>query len=287
MTGRTRARATTTSALDREPDEGPGRQSARLVRRDEGEPHQHDGEHGAEHSQARSHPAARAGPACDTAGAVLPPAAAATRLGEACRWRQSHHTSRPNDSASRASATTSAACVNGRRQHVGSSDRQHDALDRRDDLAPVARRQRVTQPRQQPPGDQEERSAPRRSRAPTRPTDGGDVHAEHEDQERVDLHVEAGAERRRRPGAPRHPAVDRVEDESATVTTSGIAAVRPLRPRRTSPRSAPPPRRRAWPGRGSPSRPDPVARRGTGRGHATVRRSSAAAGDAHRPSPRR
>ena len=30
----------------------------------------------------------------------------------ACRWRQSHHTSRPNDSASRASATTRAACIN-------------------------------------------------------------------------------------------------------------------------------------------------------------------------------
>ena len=45
------------------------------------------------------------------------------------------------------------------------------------------------------------------------PADAGDVDAEHEDQERVDLHVEARAERPGRPGAAGDPAVDRVEDE--------------------------------------------------------------------------
>ncbi len=200
-------------ALDREPDEGPRGQSARLVRRDEGDPHQHDGEHGAEHSQARSHPAARrpglrhsggrapARSRCDSAGrgvpvAPEPPHVAAERLGEQGQCHDER------------------SLRQGRRQDVGSSGRQHDPLDRRDDLAPVARRQRVTQPWQQPPGNQEE-VAGRADREHPRARRAGDVHAEDEDQERVDLTVEAGAQRRRRPRASRHPSVDRVEDESS------------------------------------------------------------------------
>jgi hypothetical protein len=37
------------------------------------------------------------------------------------------------------------------------------------------------------------------------------VHAQHEDEERVDLHVEPGTHRRHRAGAPRHLPVDGVE----------------------------------------------------------------------------
>ena len=48
-------------------------------------------------------------------------------------------------------------------QDVRRRDREHDALDRRDDLAPVARRQRRAQPRQQPAG-RDERVARRADR---------------------------------------------------------------------------------------------------------------------------
>ena len=89
---------------------------------------------------------------------------------------------------------------------------EDDAGDRRDDLGPEARRQRGAQPRQHrldgqqrvPGGSDGDHPAARRTR---------DDDAEHEDQERVDLHVERGAEARHRAGASRHPAVDRVEDE--------------------------------------------------------------------------
>ena len=57
-------------------------------------------------------------------------------------------------------------------QHLGGRDRQHDPLRRRDDLAPAARRQRRAHPRQQPLAGEEQRSAPPRSRAPTRRTRG-------------------------------------------------------------------------------------------------------------------
>ena len=75
---------------------------------------------------------------------------AATPLCVACRWLHNHHTSRPNDSASRASAATRAAWVraSGRMSQPRSSERP---LSRSDDLAPVARRQRLTHPRQHHP----------------------------------------------------------------------------------------------------------------------------------------
>ena len=97
------------------------------------------------------------------------------------------------------------------RQDVCSRDRQNDPLSRSDDLAPVARRQRLTHPRQQPPGG-EERVACRADREHPRAGRAGDIHAEDEDQERVDLAVEARAQRRR-PCASRDPAVDRVQRE--------------------------------------------------------------------------
>ena len=99
-----------------------------------------------------------------------------------------------------------------RRQDVRGRDRQHDPLRRGDDLAPVARRQRRAHPWQRP-GGREERVACRADREHPRAGRAGDVHAEDEDQERVDLSVELRAQRRRGPGPARHPSVDRVERE--------------------------------------------------------------------------
>ena len=116
-------------------------------------------------------------------------ATTAVRSAAACLCAQSHHTSRPNDSQSRASAPASAAgsepAARRCRRH-----RQNDSLNRGDDLAPVAGRQRLTHPRQQPPG-YEERVACRADREDPRAGRGSDVHAEDEDQECVDLTVEA------------------------------------------------------------------------------------------------
>ena len=89
-------------------------------------------------------------------------------------------------------------------------DGQHNPLRRGDGLAPVARRQRLAHPRQKPPGRQE-RVARRTDREHPRAGRAGDVNAEDEDQERVDLGVKLGAERGRRPRAPRDPSVDRVK----------------------------------------------------------------------------
>ena len=80
----------------------------------------------------------------------------ATRRGRRSRrWRHSHQTSRPNDSASRASATARAARVRAGGRTLRRRDRQRDPLCRRDDLAPVARRQRRAHPAEQPPGREE------------------------------------------------------------------------------------------------------------------------------------
>ena len=67
-------------------------------------------------------------------------------------------------------------------QNVRRRERQHDALGRRDDLAPVARRQRPAQPRQQPAG-RDERVARRADREHPRAGRAGDVHAQDQDQE--------------------------------------------------------------------------------------------------------
>ena len=100
----------------------------------------------------------------------------------------------------------------GQRQDVCRGDRQHDPLRRRDDLAPVARRQLLAHPRQQPPG-REERVARRADREHPGAGRAGDVHAEDEDQERVDLAVEVRTQRGRRPRAPHDPSVDCVQHE--------------------------------------------------------------------------
>ena len=98
------------------------------------------------------------------------------------------------------------------RQDVCGRNRQHDTLRRRHYLAPIARRQRRTHPRQRPPGS-EERVARRADRKHPRPGRASDIHAEDEDQERVDLSVEPGAQGLHRPRASRDPSVDRVQRE--------------------------------------------------------------------------
>ena len=97
-------------------------------------------------------------------------------------------------------------------QDVGRRDREHDPLGGRDDLAPPAGWERRAHPRQQPFAE-EEQVARRADREHPRAVDGRDVHAEREDQERVDLAVEAGAQRCHGPGAAREPAVDEVQRE--------------------------------------------------------------------------
>ena len=97
-------------------------------------------------------------------------------------------------------------------QDVGGRDGQHDALHRRDDLAPAPRRQGSAQPGQLPLAGQEQ-VARRSDQEDPRAERAGDVQAEHEEQERVDLAVEARAQLGRGPGAPRHPSVEEVRRE--------------------------------------------------------------------------
>ena len=95
---------------------------------------------------------------------------------------------------------------------ICSRNRQDDPLSRGDDLAPVAGRQRRPHPRPDPPGC-EERIARQADREDPRAGRAGDVHAEDEDQEGIDLTVELRAQLRRGLAAPCDPSVDRVERE--------------------------------------------------------------------------
>src|SRR5215207_3825266 len=79
------------------------------------------------------------------------------------------------------------------RKDVGRDDREGDALNSGHDLAPLARRNGATQPGKHQPCRDEciPREADREHPPPRRL---GDIHAEDENQERVDLHVEARTE---------------------------------------------------------------------------------------------
>ena len=222
----------------------PGVRRLELVRSDEGDPHDQQGEdreHRGEAVRTRPRPGRRG----LRRASALAPRAPPLEPCAACRWLHSHATSRPNDSASRASATRRAAWVRASGSTSAAAIASDDPLRRGDDLAPVARRELLAHPRQHPPGC-EERVACRADREHPRAGRAGDVHAEHEDQERVDLAVEARAQRRRRPRASHDPSVDRVQRERDDRRAS--PAARPARAGRTSPRSAPRRRRRAWPG---------------------------------------
>ena len=177
--------------LEREPCEPAEVEVARVVRRDEGGPDEQQGEHRDRHGDA---------------GAELPACWAASRR------RHSHHTHWPIDAVSRASAASEKGLRQRQGQDPGGRDRQHDPLCRRDDLAPAARRQGRAHPRQEPlAGEEQVARGPDREHPPA--ALGGDVDAEGEDQERVDLAVEAGPQLGHRAGAPCHPSIDRVQAE--------------------------------------------------------------------------
>ncbi len=175
--------------LEGEPRERAEREVARLVRRDDGHPDDQQGEDRERQAVALGHPIAGGFPV-----APQPPHALAERCCERCE--RSHE-----QGLRRASG-----------EDPGGRHRQHDPLRRRDDLAPAARRQRRAHPRQQPLAG-EEQVARRPNREHPRAGRGRDVDAEGEDQERIDLAVEARAERGRRPRAPRQPAVGQVQRE--------------------------------------------------------------------------
>ena len=102
------------------------------------------------------------------------------------------------------------ACPGGG-QHAGSGHGEHDALDRRHRLAPVAPWQPRAHPRQDPRDEEGVAHQPdREDPDPERP---GDQHAEDEDEEGVDLPVEARTQRRHGAGAPGGPPVDGVEGQ--------------------------------------------------------------------------
>ncbi len=199
-------------ALEREAHERAGRETTQVVRSDEGDPHDQDGEDREHGSDARAHASASwAGGSGDSAPEVAvrsrrhstvrgvpaapqPPHVAAERLGE------------------QGERCDEGGLGQSPRQDVRRRERQHDPLRRGDDLAPVARRQLRPHPRQQPAGG-EERVARGADREHPRAGRAGGIHAEDEDQERVDLAVEVRAQRRRRPCAPHDPSVDGVQRE--------------------------------------------------------------------------
>ena len=134
--------------LEREPHERTGCEVAGLVGRDKCGPHEQERE---QREHARDGHADAPVSAADASGGIplrQPPPSGGRR---ADRWLHSHQTSRPNDSASRASAAARAARVRVERQDAGCRDHQHDPLRRRDDLAPVAPGQRRAHPLDQPP----------------------------------------------------------------------------------------------------------------------------------------
>ena len=128
------------------------------------------------------------------AGAVQPEDVAAERLGQ----QQQHGGDRDHPGAAAG--------------QPGRGDGQHDARDRGDDLAPVPGGQRRGQPRDQPARHQQRVAGGADQQHPAA-VDPGHVDAEQQDQERVDLAVEAGAQRGGGAGPPRHLPVDRVENQ--------------------------------------------------------------------------
>ena len=100
---------------------------------------------------------------------------------------------RPKDQTSPASARPTAATATGRGCRPVAAERAR-CLGRGHDLAGAARRQLATQPRQRPTGGGEG-VAEQAGRQHPGSQAGGEQRAEGEDERRVDLHVEARAER--------------------------------------------------------------------------------------------
>ena len=194
-------------ALEREPHERTGREAIQLVGSDEGDPDDEHGENGEHERDAGSHGAA---PGAGVTGVRLRCGRASSLRGVAVAPQPGHVVSeRLGEQRKR---DEQGGLGQRLRQHVCSREREDDPLRRRDDLAPVARRQLLAQPWPHPPRC-EERVACGADREHPRSRRAGDIHAEHGDQERVDLAVEARAQRRRRPRPSHDPSVDRVERE--------------------------------------------------------------------------
>ena len=168
---------------------GGGGELEDTVGRDENTPHQQDRKHG--EGQPQSLAGARAG-----TGAVQPDHVAAERLGQQqqCGGDRNH----PDEAV----------------EQSGCGDGEHDALDRGHDLAPVPGWQRCGQPRYQPARQQQRVAGGADEQHPAAVV-LGHIDAEQQDEERVNLAVEAGAQRGGGASPPRHLAVHRVEDQRA------------------------------------------------------------------------
>ena len=175
--------------LEGQSDERGDVELAQLVRRDQGGPHQEQRDDRQRHGETGVQRRALRGPA-----APQPPHA----LADGRRERDER------GEEDRLHGRTG--------EDVGGGHREHDALRRRDDLAPAARWERRPHPRKQPLAEQEQ-VARRPDREHPRPEDGGDVDAEREDEERVDLAVEPRAQRGHRVRAPSDPAVEEIQRE--------------------------------------------------------------------------
>ena len=173
--------------LEREPREPAEVEAVGAVGRDERGPDQQQGEGAERHGDATAR-----GPR--GAAAPQPPGALPHRGGER------DERDGEEDLGGRA------------RQDARGRDGQHDALRRRHRTAPAAPRQRRAHPRQQPLAGEERVAREADGEHPRAVLPGG-VDAEGEDQEGVDLAVEARAQRGRGAGAARHPAVGGVERE--------------------------------------------------------------------------
>ena len=137
-------------ALEREPHERAGREQARLVGGDEGDPHDEEGEDREDGGPRAAAPIRRDAPVGGVPAAPEPPDVAAERLGK------------------QGERGGEGRAGQGRRHDTRRCDRQRDPLRRRDDLAPVASRQRRAHPREAATRPRGTRSARRRSRAPMR-----------------------------------------------------------------------------------------------------------------------
>ena len=199
-------------AFERHSHERAGRQTTKLVRSDEGDPHHEQGEDREQCREARAHWPARPGVASGDCAGNLPVCDLRLPTGRGAAVDPQPHDVVAERCVQQRESGEQDGLGQSERQDVGSRDGQHDALNRGDDPAPVAPRQRCAHPRQHPAGGVE-RVACRPDPEHPHARRTGHVHAEDCDQERVHLTVEVHAQRRRPPGVSHDPPVDRVQRE--------------------------------------------------------------------------
>ena len=187
--GSTRARAMTTRPSSGSSHERAGRQTTKLVRSDEGDPHHEQGEDREQYGETCAHPPARPGVASGDCAGNLPVRDLRLSPGRGAAVDPQPHDVVAERRVQQGECGEQDGLGQRERQDVGSRDGQHDPLNRGDDPAPVAPRQRCTHPRQHPAGGVE-RVARRPDREHPHARRAGDVHAEDCDQERVHLTVE-------------------------------------------------------------------------------------------------